>query len=84
MTTIRFNATVNGTHRSVDMDAEEIGGWAVEWATEGTQGGVPDADDLESIEIYVMNDSDTYHRFYDGASYDDFNAELTDVSAEVV
>jgi hypothetical protein len=84
MTTIRFSAQVNDTERSVDVDAAEIGGWAVEWATEGTQGGVPDADDLEGIEIYVMNTSDTYHRFYDGASDDDFNAALFNVTAEVV
>jgi hypothetical protein len=82
--TIRFSATVNGETRHVDMDAEEIGGWAVEWATLGTQGGIPDADDLEGIEIYVMNTESVYREFYTGADEDDFAATLEDITAEVV
>ena len=80
---IRFSATVNGTERHVDIDADEIGGWAVEWATLGTQDGIPDADDLEGIEIYVMNTESVYREFYTGATQDDYAATLEDILVEV-
>jgi hypothetical protein len=83
---IRFSATVNGETRHVDIDADNpfLARWSVAWTDGVTQDGVPDADDLESIETTVMNTEHFYREFYAGASRDDLAAELLDITAEAI
>lgn len=81
---ILFSAEVNGQTRTVQLDPVDCTDWSIAWATHGTQGGVPDADDLDSLEMLVMNNEYYYSIFYEDASYDDYNAEVINRTAEVI
>lgn len=77
---ILFGATVNNETRTVQIDEGDVANWVV---TSINTGDIED-DDLDEVELAVMNSEYYYSIFYEGASQDDYDADLIDRSIEIV
>lgn len=74
MNTYRYTASVNGQQRSVTFTADPRA-----WGRDAGEHF-----DLGSAEMLIDNEYDVYTKFYDGAIYDDYNADRESAALDLL